>query len=213
MKATVRLFQLVLPLCLALPVLGEARLYRWVDEHGNVHYSDHVPPEHAHQGRDVKSSDGRTLDRVAPARSREEIEAEKRQQQAEAETRRRLEEEAARQAEHDRVLRLTFSSVRDIERIRDDRIEALRGRIHLAEGRIVNLEGQLNQARQRAADLERSGRDADDAHERIQVLRARIEENQVFIATTEAEIATTEARYEADIERFQYLLRREAAER
>lgn len=178
------------------------KLYKWVDQDGRVHYSDKVPPEAAAHGRELKSERGLTIQRVAPAKTPEQIEAERRAQ-AEEEARRAAE---AKQAEQDRILLMTFSSTAEIIRARDDRLAAIDARIRLTEENLRKLQTQLEQAQRQAVEQERSGSAALEAtHKRIADLQRQVNEHQNFIAKRQQERAALEARFDADLARFKEL--------
>lgn len=186
-------------LCVLAPGAASAKLYKWVDANGKVHYSDKVPPEAVTQEREVKSETGLTVDKVAAPPTREQLEAERRAR-AEAEARARAE---AEQAEKDRILLLTWASADEIERARDERVAAIDSRIRFAQERIGKLDEQIESERKRAAQMERSGKGSpDDAYRRIEELQRQIREQEAFIRSSQEERAETEARFNSDLERF-----------
>lgn len=54
-------FLAALILLLALPLATSAKVYRWVDENGEVHYSETLPPNFQDKGHDVLSDRGTVL--------------------------------------------------------------------------------------------------------------------------------------------------------
>ena len=118
---------------IALPSIGSAqKLYKWKDENGVIQYGDKIPPEYANRDRDVLNNQGVRVGSEAGEVTDEQAEAN-----------RRAKDEAA----HDRTLRDTYSSVADIEHLRDQRFEQRESQIKLTE---VNL----NHLRKRLADLQ-----------------------------------------------------------
>lgn len=116
----------------ALPSIGSAqKLYKWKDENGVIQYGDKIPPEYANRDREVLNNQAVRIG------SEDGVTDE------EAEANRRAKDEAA----HDRVLRGTYSSVADIEHLRDQRFEQRESQIKVTE---VNL----NHLRKRLADLQ-----------------------------------------------------------
>lgn len=177
----------------AAPVSG--KLYKWVDKDGNVHYSDTVPPEHARQGREVKSKTGATVDEIEPPPTQEEVERRRREQ--------------AKQ-ERDRILLMSYSSVEQIERTRDQRLETLQARINITESRMEKLREELERERQRAAAAERSGRgNPEQIHQHIEQIEDRITRNQDVIADTRAEMADIREKFAEEIERYRELTQNE----
>ena len=184
----------------AAPV--QAKLYKWVDENGNVHYSDTVPPEHARQGREVKSRSGQTVEEVPPPPTEEELERQRREQ-----ARREAEREReAERRERDRVLLMSYSSVEQIERTRDQRLDTLESRINITESRLEKLRGDLERERERAAAAERSGRgDPAQIHQRVEEIVDRIERNEAVIEDTRREMDQIREQFAAEIERYREL--------
>ncbi|MCB1629640.1 MAG: DUF4124 domain-containing protein, partial [Xanthomonadales bacterium] len=53
--------------------VSAAKLYKWVDENGNVHYSDQVPPSQAKQARSELNEQGVAVKQVDRALTAEEL--------------------------------------------------------------------------------------------------------------------------------------------
>lgn len=130
-------------LCLAWagPVLAEAKgsnqkkVYRWVDDKGQVHYGNAVPPEYARTDREVVNRHGVAVKKIEG----DITEAEAREQ---AETARRLKEAAARR-QRDNVLMQSYLSVAEIEMLRDRRVDILDSQISVQGQYIEDLEKKL----------------------------------------------------------------------
>lgn len=197
---------MVLAALLLWPEPGPARMYKWVDDEGNVHYSDTRPPEEVRQRREweVKSDSGVTVDRIEPPPTLEQMEALERQRRAEA----ARDRAAAEQAERDRNLLMTFQSVAEIEAARAERLEAIEGQIALTRGRIETLQARLERHRNEAARLERSGGgDPAAVYAEIEDLRERIALNRGFIERQRDEQARIRKEFARDITRFRELTR------
>ena len=59
-----------------LATTSEARLYRWVDEAGAVHYTDTLPPAQAERGHAEMSEKGLVVDTTERAKTPEELQRE-----------------------------------------------------------------------------------------------------------------------------------------
>ena len=129
-------------------------LYKWVDDQGNLHYSDQVPPEQAKQGREVLNQSGRTVEKVERSKTAEELAEEKHQAEI-AEVKHKQEEQ---QKAEDRMLLLTFQSVSHIETSRDNKIQTIENSIQIARSRMDAHEEKLENMRSSAADFERAGK-------------------------------------------------------
>lgn len=196
-----RYLVLILSLLLIAPV--QAKLYRWVDEDGNVHFSDKQPPSQAGQGRDVlDKGSGRTVERVDKAKTEVEIEAE-----AEAEQRLLAElERRQKQAEQDRILLMTFTSAEEMERARNNRISTIESSIELNTTRIEKLEAELAQEKRKAAQAERAGRGVPQAIlDKIAQINQQIADIQSYVAQRREDRARIEAQFDQDMARFKEL--------
>jgi hypothetical protein len=102
--------------------------YRWVDEQGVVHYGDNIPPQYAQQDRAVLNRDGLEVGHLEAAKSPQQAAAEA---QAKA--------DALKQRQHDSFLVSTYTSVKDIEALRDVRLDQLQGQRAAAEQYVESL--------------------------------------------------------------------------
>jgi hypothetical protein len=115
------------------------KLYSWKDEHGNVHYSETIPPEFANRDREVLNQHGvRVGTEEGEITPEERAEQERLANVAEAERRARLEV-----ARRDRMLLETYITVADIEDLRDRRLELLEAQIKVTEAYLGNLRKRL----------------------------------------------------------------------
>ncbi len=114
---------------------ASAKLYKWVDENGNVFYSDKIPPDQARERHQVLDERGLVRENVRRAKTPEELEAERREKQQQAE-RERVERE---QAIRDQVLLETFASERDLVLAREDRLASVDSAINLASKTLADL--------------------------------------------------------------------------
>jgi hypothetical protein len=125
------------------------RLYRWVDKNGVVQYGDTIPPEYAATDRDVLNSRG-----VRVGFEEGEITPEEQaildQKKSAEEQRRQAQLDVARR---DRMLLAAYSTVSDIEDLRDRRIELLESQIKVTELYLTNLRKRLVDLQQEASSF------------------------------------------------------------
>lgn len=176
-----------------------AKLYRWVDENGKVHYSDKVPPEAADKQRQIKNDRGVTVE-VEKSQAEKEAEA---KAEAERRARQKAEQEMANQ---DKTLLLTFTSIEEMKRARDDRVAAVDVRMRLTQERVDKLQTQLDQARKQAAEQERAGKASPaELYKRIKTLEQQIADYQKFIDERQAEREAIISKFDVDMARFKEL--------
>ncbi|MGO9513613.1 MAG: DUF4124 domain-containing protein [Steroidobacteraceae bacterium] len=111
-------------------------LYKWVDEQGETHYGDQIPPEYATQERQVINGQGIVLQRV---------EAQKTPEQLAEEDQKKL--EAAQGAARDKNLLNTYVSVQEIEHLRDQRLTLLTDQIKVTNQFLEILNGKMKRLR------------------------------------------------------------------
>lgn len=135
------------------PALRANQIICWTDENGRRACGDRVPPEYSRQERKVYDQSGRLVETLERQKTPAEIaEAERRAAEQEAE-RKRVEEQAA----YDRFLLSAFSSVRDLEKTRDERLLTLDGRLRLAEKSLADNENGIAQLQSQIADTGKEG--------------------------------------------------------
>ena len=177
----------------------EAEIFRWVDEYGQIHYSDRVPPKYSQLERKIYSEKGRLTSTINPPKTEEELEVE-RQRAKLAEAKR---QEIQAKQNRDRTLLRMFTSVEEMQSTRDERVA-------LFDSRIAILEQKLEKLRQEQSELELSlGRiDQIDASqsERIRQhkneIAERIKYRQEQLSLELKNKIRTEASFTADIDRF-----------
>lgn len=184
------------------------RYFRWTDEQGQIHYADHIPDAAVRAGKDVINKRGLHVGHIERARTAAEIAA----AEAAAQAEREAEKRAAAQAAYDRVLRATYTSVADIEKSRDDKVALLESQIRLLQGARQHDLDEQRELLQRAADLERLGREVPASiSDRLRNLRGMVQRKERQIEAKRAEQAEFRERYQVEIDRYRELLRLEAA--
>jgi hypothetical protein len=174
--------------------------YRWVDEQGVVHYGDHIPPQYASQERAILNSQGVEVGH---------LDAQKTQEQAAAAARERATQ--MKQRQHDAFLITTYTSVKDIEALRDRRLDQLRGQRAAAEQYTESLRTRLASLQSRALNFQpySSRADArrmpDDLAEVLVRTVNELNAQSRELAVKNQEEATLRAEFQADIERYRAL--------
>ena len=173
-----------------------ANMYRYTDENGQVVISSTIPQEATKRGYDILGNNGRVIETIPPAPTKEEIaarEAEKQRQK-----------ELAEQREKDRQLLKRFSHPDQAVKAMHRKIRELEGLIQLKKGNISVISSQLDSEQSRAADMERAGRDIPESIlEKIRRLESQIRDIEREIASQTQEIKALQKAFEADIERLE----------
>lgn len=178
----------VLALC---ALTADARLYRWVDEQGNVQFSDRPPAGNA---KDLNELDQRGMVRRAPEKkaSSGEIAQQASEQKAVQEQKRR-----------DHALLQSFTRPEEIDLLRDRQISAVETRAQTNKLRSQGAQNKLKRLAAQTDALKKAGKkpndtlqaDLDATHKELDALAA--EEQKMAL-----EIAAIKERAEADKQRF-----------
>lgn len=212
MRQTIRRLALLLPLILLVPPL-DARIYRWVDDGGIVHYSTTPPP--AASQRELRVLDAQGLERqvrpAPPTAEEREREAEAREQQRqealrrEEERARQLAEVAAREARA-RQLHRAYASVDEILEQRDRRLAMVENTLLLSRSQ----EETLRRERERiAAQIERApadSRELERYRRELADLDQRIEREELFQHRQRESLNAIRGHAETDIRDFERFL-------
>ena len=193
-------FFLLLSLALAQP--ASARLYKWVDEQGNVHYSDKLPPTAVRNPYSKLDKRGLVIEKKERAKTPEEIAREEAMKKLREEQQRQLEEQRAK----DKVLLNTFRSEDDIILARDGKLATYDAQIRIAYTNIERLKAWLETQKKKAAALERKGQTVPQKLlSEIENTRKQIKANYESILRQEKDKELIRKKYAADLARFREL--------
>jgi hypothetical protein len=113
--------------------------YRWVDDQGVVHYGDQIPAQYAGKDREVMNGQGVPVKHFDGQKTPDQLAAEARDRDA-----------IIRQKQHDSFLVTTYTSVKDIEALRDSRLEQLKTQRTAAQQYVESLKARLGTLQERA---------------------------------------------------------------
>ena len=178
--------------------------YKWTDDKGVVHYGDVVPPEFARNGRAELNRHGVEIARIPAQLSPEDALRDQQRRDREA-----------RGRQHDEFLLTTYTSPRDIEQLRDERIALVDGQVNAARAALDELRTRQQTLIVRAqifrpySPLATARRMPDAlAEELIRAVRER-DSLQKVLESKQAERMEIRARFDSDLDRYREL----AAER
>jgi len=178
--------------------------YKWINDKGEVQYGDSVPAEYAQSERVILNSQGVEVGRV---------DSRKNAQQAAEQARR--DEEAEHKRQHDQFLLTTYTSTRDIERLRDERLDQIDGQIKAAQAYIETLDGRLATLQERAlrykpySQKTEARRMPDDLVEDLVRAANETREQRRSLDTRRKDQLEVRAAFDADIARYRELTARQ----
>lgn len=182
---------------------GGAKVYRWVDEKGEVHYGDSVPSQYSQSESTLLNGQGVEVGHVEGGKNAA--------QQAEQA---RATGAAQQRAQHDQFLLSTYLSTKDIEQLRDERVALMEGQIRAALIYIDTLGARLTALQDRAMRFKpyssepNARRMPDDlAEDLIHTLNETGSQHQALDAKRREE-ADTQTQFNSDIQRYRELTTR-----
>ena len=174
--------------------------YRWVDEHGVVHYGDSIPPKYARDSRQIINSQGVEIGHVDAEKTPGQLAAEAKESQL-----------RVAQKQHDYFLLSTYTSVKDIEALRDERLSQIAAQQTAAQQYVQSLQSRLTSLQSRAEGFQpystkpNAPRMPDDlAQELVHTLNeVRLQDQAMQARSLQEE--QVKAQFQSDIERFEQL--------
>ncbi len=192
---------LLIVLSSATPTLAQV-FHRWVDDQGNVHYSDVIPPTEVDKGRTILSPDGVRVNTVAPQRTPEQIQRDRELERLRAQQERLREQQRA----DDRVLLNSFQTVDDLIMTRDGNLSDIDTLIQFKKGNVRRQQDGLMGLRKEAADLERGGKPVpEQLRRRIASTERAIEDALAAIVEREQQKREIRAKFDRDLKRLRQL--------
>lgn len=204
-RAAAAITATVATIVLAAPVAAADKTtthqnYSWVDKNGERHYGDAVPPEYAQQERRVLNNQGVEIQRVDAEKNAQQQADDRKRQQA-----------VQDRAQHDHFLLTTYTSTKDIERLRDERLDQIDGQIKATVAYIDSLDARLKTLQQRALLFKPyntkpdARRMPDDLAEQLVRASNEVRTQHRSMDRHKQEQISVRAQFEADIARFREL--------
>jgi Domain of unknown function (DUF4124) len=175
-------------------------LYKWVDSDGVTHYGDRIPPEYANQEQHVINSRGIEIGH---------LDAQKSPEQMAIEEQKKL--DAQQRENRDKNLLSTYSSVQEIERLRDQRLTLLADQIKVTSQFLETLDGRMKRLRADSMRFRPYSADpkaptmTDQVAEDLVRLTLDMHTQEQNLRQKRSEVSTMSIQFESDIDRFKEL--------
>tara|TARA_R110002096_G_scaffold154_5_gene750 strand:- start:10264 stop:10887 length:624 start_codon:yes stop_codon:yes gene_type:complete len=154
-----RRIKLTALLTVLLPLVAagaqEAKVFRWVDENGVVHFGDSIPAKYAELPKQVLNEHGVAVEELEGKKTPEQIEAER------IEKERLMAIELRKRA--DQALLATYLTVEEIMMHRDRRVELFQAQSKVTELYLSNLSRRMENLREYASRYSPYSEDPDAA--------------------------------------------------
>lgn len=205
----------VIVLMLGFSVLASAaKLYKWVDEKGNVHYSDRLPPHLAKKKHEELNNQGIILKNVERDQSTAEREQARLEEEKRLDERRKIQAEEAKQNLRDKILLDTFTTERDLLLTRDERLSMVDSIISLTISNNQSIQQQIDNTQAQIEVLRKNEREIpENLIKKQENLHGQLEKNKDFINIKTKERAGLEKQFELDLMRYRELKETSADEK
>jgi len=177
----------------------QAKMYKWVDEDGQMHFGDKIPQEYLVKEHDELNEHGvktkhRKAEKTAEEKAKERLLEQARKKAALAEK---------KQKQLDRVLLDTYSSERDLVVARDSRLDALATQIQLSEAFISDTNKKIESMEKRVTQIKAAGREVPvNLHNRLNSEKQQVAVQMEVMKNHKKRSEKISAQFNGYIERF-----------
>ncbi len=189
---------------------AQAKMYKWVDENGQMHFGDSIPTEYQRKAHEELNAAGIVMKRKGPEKTAEQKREEKR---LEKKREKMLQAEKIKQ-QRDRVLLDTYTTERDLVVARDSRLDAVGSQINLAETIVSDSNKKIQSLEKQVTAIKASNREVPvDLYKQIESHQQQIAVQNKVKAGHEKRRDDISAQFKDYIERFKVLKAEQKAKR
>lgn len=197
------------------------KVYRWVDEHGNVHYTESLPPEFGDKKADVLDNQGLTRETDVslvppppkPAPAKKESKGELPRDQSGMQRPEPLFNPSEMQKQQDALLVLRYHSEEEIEDALQVEVRQLAYDTNLLTTSRNSLETAYEGTVKELADRQRAGVELPaEEIKSIETMKRKMAANERNMEEIRLREQATREKFAADLERYRYLVKQAAAE-
>lgn len=179
---------------LAFSLSAEAKLCKWVDEYGVIHYVDVIPPEYASKNTD-QANKTEARDKCNDKMSPEVIRTKEEEAAKNIAAKKEMEEKKRRV----NALRNTYSSEKEIDLALERNLALINARIAAYNVQLKSSQNTLDDLKKELNDRSKGGRKIPQSlYDDISLTEARVTRLQSERAKIEEELMSTKARFEDD---------------
>ena len=190
-----RILGTTLVLLVAFSATSEAKLYKWVDDKGETHYGEVVPPEYADKDKVQFNDKGREVKKKEPAKEADSGKSTPEEKQAAIDQRRK-----------DNALTSTYSNEKEIDLARDRNLQQVEARINSVQLMLKSAQESLDHYRKEVDGLKRGGKEIPDSLQSdITSAENKVVKLKQDLTQAQEKAASVRAHFEADKVRYREL--------
>ena len=195
---------------LACSFSAHGKMFKWVDEEGQMHFGDKIPPQYMVKEHEELNESGVVTKRQKAAKTAAEKAEDRRLEK-------KKKEEALvekKKQQRDRVLLDTYTTERDLIVARDSRLEAVDSQIQLAETIISDSNKNIESLEKQVAQIKASNREVPaDVYQRIDSEKQQVAVQSKVMASHKKRHEDIATQFNGYIERFKVLKAEQQARR
>ncbi len=189
---------------------AQAKLYKWVDENGQMHFGDKIPPRYLVKEHDEVNERGMVVKHREAAKTAEEKAEEKRLE--------REKQKAAlvekKKKQRDRVLLDTYTTESDLFAARKSRLDAVDTQILLAESIIAESNKTIASLENKVVAIKASNREVPEViYQRIESQKKQVKVHGKVMKSHKMRRGEISEQFDDYIERFKVLKAEQKAKR
>ena len=184
------------------PVMAAGKIKCWRNNEGTRECGSYVPPEFSQKKTETRNKSGRVIEVEDRAKTKAELAEIERQEEL-----KKIEEaKLAEQKKKDDILLQTFSNERDINMLRDSKINVIEGILTVTNSNNKALRKKLEKLQKRAANAERRGKKPpENILSDIKAIEARLNKNMTSIKIKRVEQQDICKKFAYDLQHFRKL--------
>jgi len=190
--------------------VAQAKMYKWVDENGQMHFGDKIPPQYQLKEHQELNEHGVVTKTRPAAKTPQEKAAERRMEKE----RKKLAAEEKKKKQRDRVLLDTYTTERDLIVARDSRLDAVDSQINLAESIINDSSKNVESLEKQMAQITASNREVpEDLYHRLDIEKQQVKVQSNVMKNHKKRRDEISKQFNGYIERFKVLKAEQKAKR
>lgn len=177
----------------------QAKMYKWVDEDGQMHFGDKIPQKYLVKEHDELNEYGVKTKHREAEKTAEEKAKERHLEQA----RKKAALAEKKQKQLDRVLLDTYTSERDLVVARDTRLDALATQIQMSEAFISDTNKKIESMEKQVTQIKAAGSEVPvDLHNRLNSEKQQVAVQMEVMKNHKKRSEKISAQFNGYIERF-----------
>jgi len=184
---------------LSCSLSAQAKMYKWVDEEGQIHFGDKIPAKYLVKEHDELNEKGMMSKHQSAVKTAEE-KAEERRLENE---RKKIALEEKKKKQLDRELLDTYSTERDLILARDSRLDAIATQIQMSKTFISDSNKRIESMEKQVAQIKASNREVPaDLYNRIESKKQQVASQNRVMDNHKKRSDEISEKYNGYIERF-----------